>query len=81
MTEENPTVHTKTPSDLLDRADAIEVSWAPAGRAQRKLVFVPRATYGPDYERVELARSDDGTWRPVGSELVDRVAVEVGTDA
>ena len=83
MTEEHPPVPTRTPDDLLDgrdRSDAIEVSYRPAGRAPRKLVFVPRATYGPGWERVELVRGDSGEWRPVGSELVDDVAVEVGAD-
>lgn len=66
--------------DDRDRSDAAVVSWRPAGRAERRLVFVPRATYGPDHERVEQVRSDDGTWRTVGREMVDAVAVEAPDD-
>lgn len=66
--------------DVADRSDAIVVSWSPAGRAQRRLVFLPRAADGPDWERVEQVRSDSGGWMPVGIELVDTVAVERGGD-
>jgi hypothetical protein len=66
--------------DDRDRSDAVVLTYTPAGRAPRREVFVPRASDGPDWERVEQARSEDGTWRTVGSELVTRVTVESGDD-
>ena len=67
---------TRTLSDR-DRSDAVVVSWSPAERAARRLVFVPRATGPTPWERVEQVRTDRGSWRTVGSEPVHRIDVEV----
>jgi hypothetical protein len=69
------------PLDDRDRSDAKIVTWSPVGRAQRRLVFVPRASDGPDWERVEQVRREDGSWHTVGQELVATVTLEAGTDA
>ncbi len=69
------------PLDGRDRSDAKVVTWSPTGRAQRRLVFVPRASDGPDWERVEQTRAEDGGWHTVGSEFVDTVVLGDGTDA
>lgn len=63
-------------SDTRDRSDAIVVTYGPLERAPRREVFEPHD--GPDakWHRRFEARRDDGTWRPVGGELVDRVTVE-----
>lgn len=67
------------PADA-DRSDAIVVTWSPAGRADRRLVFEPRSGEGPAWERYEQARSSSGTFRTVGRELVESVAVETPDD-
>lgn len=61
---------------MTDRSDAVVVTYQPAGRAPRRLVFEPRSGDGPDWQRVEEVRDHNGEWREVGSELVERVDVE-----
>lgn len=63
-------------TDDRDRSDAVILTYRPAGRAERRERFEPRAGEGPDWERFEEVRREDGTWRTVGNELVETVAVE-----
>jgi hypothetical protein len=56
--------------------DAVVVEWSPAGRADRRTVFMPDSSGA--YTRLTQARSctDDKPWRTVGSERVDSVTVK-----
>ena len=63
-----------------DRGDAVVVTWTPAGRAPRRIVFEPTDAEGAAFKRVEQAQREDGTWRPVGSEPATSVNVEDGRD-
>jgi hypothetical protein len=56
--------------------DAVVVKWSPAGRADRRLVFMPDSSGG--YTRLTQARrdTDDKPWRTVASERVDSVTVQ-----
>jgi len=54
--------------------DRITVEWSPDGRADRRLVFVPRED---DYLRREQTKDHAGEWRDVGTEAVDSVSVHL----
>ena len=57
----------------MDRSDAVTVRWQPPRQPARKLVFEPRS----DGDWLRIEKSWTGcTWREVGTEVVDDVAVE-----
>lgn len=58
---------------MTDRGDAVVVTWHARGRGQR-LTFEPRSD--GRWDRSEAVRTKGGDWRTVGTEIVDRVAVE-----
>jgi hypothetical protein len=58
---------------MPDRSDATVVTWNPAGRSKRRLVFEPVSSGG--YNRVEQVYAR-GAWRTVGGERVDSVRTE-----
>jgi len=65
--------------DGRDRSDAVVLSYSPAGQPARRVTFLPRSATGPDWERVTEQRRN-GAWHFVGSEPVETVSVEVGSD-